>query len=287
MQAQRSRGARILRRARRVAVLVVIFGPIALGAWHVHVTSRRDPARLDPAPPHAADYLSRRSPAVDRLLPEGRGGTYFYEDLGGVAGRANLIAASISLSTSDGDDAWPEAVELHERAHLVHAFLPTEAAAIMARLPPPADDEYAATNRREHFAEMAAKAWAVVAPPDGFCLGLTPAAHLTEVEARVPGTAGFVLRYLQQMPLPPEGGGDLVATAERLSAPQRGEWDALWRHVEARRRPDGTFEPWAFATIREYIDAKRAEMATSGGWMEKMAAVALLPSLLILTLVGR
>jgi hypothetical protein len=185
---------RLLRRLRLAAALVILFGPIALGAWCVHVA----PPALGSGPRSSADqrvaaYLARRHPVVDRLLPGGRGGTRFYEHLGGNDGIAKAGAAAIGLALTVNDRMWPESVELHERAHLLQAF------------------------------------------------------------------------------------------ADRLSAPAREQWSALWRAVEARRLADGTFQPWGARTIREYIAAER-HMAASSGWLGRVASVVLLPSLLLASL---
>ena len=98
-----------------------------------------------------------------------------------------LPKAAIALAVTVDEDAWPETVELHERAHLVHAALPNQVGRLMARMPAAAPSEYAATNPGEHFAEMAAKAWEIVEPPDEFCLGGTPAGRLRQAEVRPAG----------------------------------------------------------------------------------------------------
>ena len=154
---------RIIRGLRWAALVGSVFGPIAEAAWAVHasmqmfVSSREVfPSSQAPSSPgearHAiqrvSEYLASRNPAIDVLLPEGRGGTHFFEDLGPTAdGLALTGAAAIAVSASVIDRAWPETVELHERAHLVDAFLPHEVAAVMSRIPPAAADEYAATTR--------------------------------------------------------------------------------------------------------------------------------------------
>jgi len=148
---------RTLRILRWIALPIILFGPIVRAAWDIRADARVDVGSREVSNARVAEYQQARSPFVDTLLPEGRGGTRFYEDLHGNAGMAFPGAAAIGLSASAALGGWPEAVELHERAHLVGAFLPNDVARLMARLPAPAPDEYAATNSGEHFAEMAAR----------------------------------------------------------------------------------------------------------------------------------
>jgi hypothetical protein len=278
---------RVTRVLRAIALLILVVGPIGVAAFEVHGGGALvgvPPHPLATADERVANYLRDRSPQVDRLLPDGRGGTRFYEHLNGPVGQAFPGAAAIGLSASAPTDIWPESTELHERAHLVDAFLPVEVAALMARLPRAAQGEIAAEDRGQHFAEMAAKAWEVVSPPTGVCLDDTPAERLEDVETRVPGTAGFVARFLRTMP-PPEGdhAGALRAIADRLSAPQTHEWIAIWRGLDARRRADGTFEPWGHRTIRENLSARRVALWSSDRWIDRVTAVAILPSLAIVS----
>jgi hypothetical protein len=296
---------RVRRIIRVVGLIVIVFGPIADGAWAVHsggrilVASPEVPVAAPATRVHGDEdtstparrvhaYVAQRDAAIDLLLPEGRGGTHFFEDLGPTAdGLAFPGAAAIAVSASVVDRDWPEAVELHERAHLLDAFLPEDVARVMARMAPAAHDEYAATNRGEHFGEMAAKAWQIVSPPKTICIDGALAARLEADEARVPGTSGFVLRYLDLLPARfVEDTAELRTTAERLSAPARNEWAALWRGVDARRRPDGTFEPWSHLTIRAYLEARRAGFRTSDHWIDRIASLALLPSLTLVRAAG-
>jgi len=106
--------------------------------------------------------------------------------LGTAAGMAFPDSAAIARVADDGNSPWPEFVELHERAHLVEAFLRREVDELLLRLPEPNPDEYAATNRREHFAETAARAWEIIEPPDNVCVDVTPADRLRDAEQRVP-----------------------------------------------------------------------------------------------------
>jgi len=149
---------RVSRILRWIALVWILAGPIVVAAVAVH--GGRPPIalvtkELTASDERVASYLRDRSPLVDRLLPDGRGGTRFYEDLGGPAGLAFGSAAAIGLAVSVNRGSWIESIELHERAHLVDAFLLAEVAALMARLPPPAPDETAAENRGQHFSGSA------------------------------------------------------------------------------------------------------------------------------------
>ncbi len=248
---------RLLRFTLRLAALVVIlFGPILTGYWRVHVAGVPiGVGQGDSREVGAQTYLAHRSPIVDRLLPAGAGGTHFVSSLGRWAGMAFPDSAAIALVADDATGPWPESVELHERAHLVEASLPREVGELMSRLPAPSPDEYAATNRGEHFAEMAARAWEIVEPPDNVCVDGTPADRLRDAEQRVPGTSGFVEWYLRHLPAGVEGRGDLAALAATFRAPLAPQWDALWQAIDARREPGGGFTPWGPRTIREFLEA--------------------------------
>lgn len=272
---------RVLRVLRWIAVLIILIGPI--GAAALEMRDGVPAGALPASDERVARYLGTRSAQIDHLLPDGAGGTRFYESLDDALGKAFTHAAAIGIAVSAGNLMPLESVELHERAHLIDAFLPAEVAALMVRVPAPAEGELAAKDPGQHFAEMAAHAWLIVAPPpNDVCVDGTPADQLERAEARVPGTAGFVLRYLKVVP-PPDDAQRLRELADRLSAPQRNEWNAIWRGVDARRRIDGTFEPWTARSIREQLAARRAELWISGNWIDRTAALAILPSLAIVT----
>ena len=142
-----------------------IFGfPIAYTAWRseyrvdsestliarLSARGQSEKASL-PAVRNVRDYLARRNAAVDRLLPAGEGGIVFVERLGGNAGVALPGSAVIGIASEGLSSEDAEYVELHERAHLLHANLPDEVARLLSRLPGPAPDEYAARNPAEHF----------------------------------------------------------------------------------------------------------------------------------------
>ena len=281
---------------RLAAVAVIVFGPIASAAWTVHGPERGRPGyvEIDPAAASGSDaeriraYLARRNPALDRLLPNGAGGTRFFEDLDGNAGMAFPHLSLVAISATAGDGGWPGAVELHERAHLLHAFLPEEVAGLLVRLAAPSPGEYAATNDREHFAEMAAKAWEIVSPPESMCVDGTPAERLRDAETRVPGTAAFVMWYLRNLRDESVGSDeDLARTAEAFSARYGAESNAVWTAVDERRLPDGGLRPWGYRTPREYLEGMRAGARASRHLVDRIAGHLLLPSLTVLSIAGR
>ncbi len=164
------------------------------------------------------------------------------------------------------------------------AFAPDPIARLIARLPAP--DAVAVDAPDQHFAMMAELAWQIVAAPDRVCLADTPEARLVESERLVPGTAGFVAWYLRHVARPPEDAPALAALAAQLTAPYRDEWDAVWRAIEARRQTDGSFQPWPRLTVRESIERLRRESRRSGRWFDRLADIALLPSLWVLAAAG-
>jgi hypothetical protein len=119
---------------RLTAVAVIVFGPIASAAWAIQATERVrfGYVEIDPSTPagpttHGVrEYLARRDPAVDRLLPNGVGGTRFFEDLDGNAGMAFVRVPAVGIAATIDVAGWPEATEHHERAHLLYAFVPEQ-----------------------------------------------------------------------------------------------------------------------------------------------------------------
>ena len=90
--------------------------------------------------------LRDHDPIVDRLLPEGPGGTVFFSELGEFAGVAfqetGTIGVALAVEASDSLSA----VELHERAHLLEFASPQIVARLMREQPAPKREEYAATS---------------------------------------------------------------------------------------------------------------------------------------------
>lgn len=286
-----------LRAAVRLAALaVILFAPIAQASWVLRAPGpvaagyvEIDPdAASGPSAESVKAYLAVRDPVVDRLLPNAAGGTRFFEDLDGNAGMAFAAVPAVGIGADIDSSGWPEATELHERAHLLFTFLPEEVSRLMARLPAPESGEYAATNANEHLAEMASAAWEIVALPKLSCPVATPVERLHDAETRVPGTAGFVSWYLRHVPRPSiEGYAELSRAAAALAAPYRAESEALWMAVEGRRLPGGEFRPWEYRSVRDYLEGQRAVARASGDWIGRIASYLLTPSVLILSLMGR
>jgi len=239
-----------------------------------------------------AAYLENRAKQIDGLLPDARGTTRFVASLNGKAGVAMQDAGIVAIAVDAGLDTWTTAaVELHERAHLLSFSIPDHTARLMHSLPAPARNQYAATNRAEHFAEMAARAWDVVSvlAPDGFCPVGTPAELLRSAEAEVPGTAGFVAWYMRHPKFrAAEGAIELEREAERLLAPHVAEWRAIWSSLESRRRPDGTLQPFERpASLQDRLQLRRAHARLAGGLGGRIDSAQLTLSLALLRLSGR
>jgi hypothetical protein len=203
-----------------------------------------------------------------------------------MAGVAFLPLSAVGLAPTAGQGRCPKAVELHERAHLVQAFLPGLVSRLMARLPAPHADEYAATNRGEHFAEMAASAWQVATAPDLMTIGVPPVDRLDDAGARVPGTAAFVAWYLRHLRREDvDGYDDLARAAAARGARYRAEADALWTALEARQLPGGGFPPWGCTSVRECLHMWRTASLASDRWIDRAAGHLLTPSLLVVSVV--
>ena len=224
------------------------------------------------------DYLARRNSVVDRLLPEGAGGTLFVEDLDEKLGIAIAATGTIVISQAALPDA--EDTEIHERAHLLHANAPSEVARVMRALPPPTQS-YASKSDTEHFAEMAASAWRIIVPNENGCLVQTRAELLREEEKAVPGTAAFVTRFLSDSAMAGRDSMlDVYIEAERLTAPLRDEWSAVWSHVDAQRTAQGTLRSWGRPCVAQIIGGQRAFLG-GGNAFDKFAAALMLPAHLI------
>ena len=286
---------RALRIARILGFLFILIGPIGITAVERpgRLTGERPEARglVESKLPSA--YAAHRNPAVDRLLPEGYGGTRYYDNLGKVSRRGDALgvaflrAGAIGLLRTLDTDSWSAATELHERAHLLYQALSSDFARLLAKLPEPAADEYAAENPHEHVAEMAATAWEIVTDLDNACVDGTPLGRLRDAERRVPGTAGFVGWYLRDSSLgPSQQRAELAKLADELSAPQGEEWNAIWSDVEARRQRNGTFKPWEPMSIRQLLEADQSAYFASSRFIDPLAAIAMAPSIMLLKLLG-
>jgi len=283
-----------------VAVLAIVAGPIVIAAWqrqrpagmrHRAVVPLDSPgpaagvAAPSPAVDRATRYAARRNPLVDQFLPEGAGGTRFVERLGGDAGRAHAATATILLAATEGALASGEAVEIHERAHLLHWLAFQAVTPLLRRMAPPSAEQYAAKSPGEHFAEMAASAWEFVTPLFEVCFVDPPADRLRDMERVVPGTAGFVAWYLRQPALAElRDRAPLLAVADELAAPLRAEWEPVWRALAERRQADGTFVPWPAPTIRGRLEADYHDARGSDSWLLRLYAMALRPSLAVVKL---
>ena len=250
--------------------------------------SRRLAAAGDPG--GTAMCLRDHDPLVDRLLPEGPGGTVFFSELGEFAGVAFQETGTIGVALAVAASDSLSAVELHERAHLLEFASPQIVARLMREQPAPKREEYAATSPVEHFAEMAAKAWNVVEVllPREYCALDSPLDRLQRLERDVPGTAGFVAWYLAEPQLAALDGADaLRVEAERLIGDRRDDWAALHAALRTRQETDGTFKVWPRYSVREYLERRRAHVHLAGGFNGRLEAAQITASLSLLTLAGR
>src|SRR5688572_22154294 len=87
--------------AAAIAVPVILVGPIVMGAWHVRQGAAQAAAAAGSGPDdeRVRTYLSQRNPLIDRLLPQGVGGTTFSEAID-AAGTADARAGVITLKAS-------------------------------------------------------------------------------------------------------------------------------------------------------------------------------------------
>lgn len=234
-----------------------------------------------------ANYLAQRSPLLDELLPAGAGGTVFVRSLPEVRGLAFSRHNSILISLEDGAVHTLQTIEMHERAHLAHAQLSELVQAILTSLAPPAPETYAATNSREHFAEMASEAWELLQPAGDICPAETPREQLARVEAEVPGSAGFIVYFLRHSALAAHPhAAELRAAATAYIAPAREQWERLYLALEARRQADGTLTAWPVPSMREWVDRHRAALRAEGGVLGHAHALAFWPSAMLLRLMG-
>lgn len=231
-------------------------------------------------------YQSVRRPLVDRLLPDGHHGTLILHDLGGPAGVAwtqtstiGILAGSLSRPMDELGALAGESVEIHERAHLVRAYHAELIGALLRATPMPQHDEYAATNRDEHFAEMAAQAYELVLQRNSRHFRLAPAVErLRAVEARVPGTSGFViymLRHVTERDQPERAA--MRAEATRLVGENAPLWEPIYAALEAQQRADGTMAPWPEVTPRHRLSQAIASLEDEGRRSTRLMAMALTP----------
>lgn len=267
----------------RTAALTLIFAAPAL----FEPLDARERARLRaetvPAPP----AMTRPSRVIDELLPAGAGGTFFVKSLPDAQGVAHSRGAFIALAVDGVDERYLESIEVHERAHLLHARLDTLVHAVLDRYGAPAPEEYAAKNAQEHFAEMAQGAWDLVTPAD-FCVADTPEARLARADSLVPGVAGFVVYFLTHpsMRLHPDASA-LQKAALTRTAHARVEWTRLFAALERQRRADGTMAPWPVLSTAEWLAQERRLLRAEGTITGSLQAAVLWPGSLFIELFGR
>ncbi len=230
-------------------------------------------------------YQQIRRPLVDQLLPDGYHGTLILHDLGGPAGVAwtqtstiGLLAGSLARELDQGGALAGEAVEIHERAHLIKAYHSGAVGQLMRVMPLPDFDEYAATNEGEHFAEMAAEAYRIVLLRDGVSICVDHDAHLRALEQRIPGTAGFVLYFLRSIDTAAQPQRDvLIATATELVGGMAGVWEPIYAALDAQRGPDGSMTHWPDITPRHRLAQAIATLKEEGRMSTRVMALALTP----------
>jgi hypothetical protein len=248
---------------------------------------------LNPGDPEneVARYLHERPAVIDRLLPEGAGGTRFFVDLDDAHGMAFQTSATIGIAKDAISMSRAARVEMHERAHLVEFFAADAVARLMRVIGAPAPDELAADDPGQHFAEMAASAWEVLeaaSPAGDYCPAFTPIELLESLESRVPGTAGFVGAYLRDRSLSELGEATVLAnTARRLASPYASTFAAVIDAIESRRAADGSLRPWQPPGLRGVLEARREHARLIGGLSGWSYRVQLAGSLLVLQLAGR
>jgi hypothetical protein len=249
--------------------------------------SNASPLRAGDLQVRTALYLAARSPHMDELLPEGDGGTVFVDSLPELGGRAFVRRASIVIAMNHSWQRGIESTEMHERAHLLHDHVGELAARIMAALPSPRADEYAATNSGEHFAEMASSAWDLLHEGREERVGKTPRERLNALEARVPGTSGFLLYYLRHPAFARQfDAASLRAGAEANILPLRDEWEGIWAELDARKLPDGTLQRWPVPRMSEWVGRQQTMLRSQGGPLNHAIAISFWPSAVVLKLLG-
>lgn len=239
---------------------------------------RPDAGTSEEARDDAVRYQETRRALIDSLLPEGHGGTIFATDLGGPAGVAWTELAAIGmqagmLANADlaGGGLAGEAIEMHERAHLLQAAHTELVAALMDALPAARRGTYASTNVGEHFAEMASEAYRLLRLTDRDArISLDTERMLRRVERRVPGTAHFVGYYLDvagDMTWPAQA--DLRIRAERLARPTAQLWVPIRAAITAQRGDNGLLSPWRAVPLATRVRRTHERLEHGDGRMER------------------
>ncbi len=236
------------------------------------------------------DFLDRRDPLVDRILPAGVGGLQVVPSLDGNDGvaltehsRIVITAAAALDRSSAGAASRGEIVEMHERAHLLNAAHPELVAALIDVVPAPDADTYAATNSGEHLAEMFANAWEIVRSQDITNICAHYDGLVRNMEARVPGTAGMLLWMLPVWERARGVDAEPVLVADAAAAAQgyQRQWQALADAVELRRTSAGTLTPWEVPTVGVQLRRIHIELRRSDQWWERAVGWGIWPSAVI------
>ncbi len=224
---------------------------------------------------------------MDQLLPDGIGRTHYVLELpDSVSGVAYQDVAAIAIAMvalSDG-----EAVELHERAHLLHAAIPEAVHRLIATLPAPDESAYAATNAGEHFAERASSAWSLLRPIVGYCPIGGPAEMLQVAEERVPGTALFLLWYLDQEAFSAHPDRAILrGPAETFAAPSLAPWRPIRAVLRSQHLAGGHFTPWPTPGVRATLALGYQRDRQSTSPLLRWAAPLQLPAVVVAGWLGQ
>jgi len=291
---QRSVGRRMHLYLRVVLIMCIVTAPVLvsrLDGWRWNrLMQRAVPGSTSKAIAAAplrspetmvARYFAARSDIINGLLPAGAGGLHVVDSLPDATGEAFPRTSTIVLVASDDVEALTS-TEVHERAHLLYAREAPIAQRIIRSLPAPIINSYAATNDREHFAEMARSAWDLLRPaPLDMAEGVAHA--MASAEELVPGTAGFVSIFVRHQAFATRRDATWWADAAvPYVAPSRAEWELLTQVLEAQRQPDATLAPWPVPSMREWVDQHRATGLAEGGVIGYLHAMSFWPSAMLL-----
>ncbi len=287
MQQVTNAGKSWRRGIRIVSLAVILFSPF-LGEVVDEIDWRWRSRHASLALGDLAAYRERRPPQIDELLPDGARGTGFVPELPDVAGVAFPRRSSMLVAIKGRDASEVAAIEIHERAHLLHASFERTVNRILATAGAPSLDTYAAKNDGEHFAEMAAMAWELLRPPDGMCWAIPASERLEDAEQLVPGTAGFVAYFLSRSGVTSEADtAELLRAAETLTSSSRAVWASLWEQLDARRAADGTLAPWPRLSRLEAFERAMARGREEGGVLGRLEVLRYWPSTVLLRLVSQ
>jgi hypothetical protein len=281
----------------RVVLMLLCYNTAIVGyLWYLAREQEEDVValyRTAGVAPEASDsgatdlrrYQELRRPLVDRLLPDGHHGTLILKDLGGPAGVAwtqtstiGLLAGSLAREIDGGGALAGEMVEIHERAHLIKAYHSVAVGQLMLALPKPDPAEYAATNRGEHFAEMAAEAYRLVLLKDGEWQCVDHDSQLRHMEEKIPGISGFVLWFIRFLDATAQPNREvLIATATELVGDTAPLWTPIYAALAAQQQGDGVMKPWPAVSPRHRLAQAIATLDEEGRRSTRWMALALAP----------